>query len=111
MSDTLTLRPGPALHGRLRVPGDKSITHRAYLFGALARGVTEVENPNPGEDCAGTLACLRRLGVSTQALPDGVANSRWRAPLGSRKPPGSRTRRLKSSKPGTTRAIASRTRS
>jgi 3-phosphoshikimate 1-carboxyvinyltransferase len=73
MSDTLTLRPGPALNGRLRVPGDKSITHRAYLFGALARGVTEVENPNPGEDCAGTLACLRRLGVSTQALPDGVA--------------------------------------
>ena len=73
MPDHLTLRPGPVLHGRLRAPGDKSITHRAYLFGALARGVTEVENPNPGEDCAGTLACLRRLGVTTRTTAEGVA--------------------------------------
>jgi len=69
---SLTLRPGPALCGRLRAPGDKSITHRAYLFGALAHGVTEIENPNPGEDCAATLACLRLLGVLTRATPEGT---------------------------------------
>ena len=72
MTASLTLRPGPALHGRLRAPGDKSITHRAFLFGALANGATEVENPNSGEDCATTLACLRRMGVSIRTIPDGV---------------------------------------
>lgn len=73
MTASLTLRPGPALQGRLRAPGDKSITHRALLFGALARGMTEIENPNPGEDCASTLACLRALGVTSRTIPDGLA--------------------------------------
>jgi 3-phosphoshikimate 1-carboxyvinyltransferase len=72
MTASLTLRPGPALQGRLRAPGDKSITHRALLFGALADGRTEIENPNPGEDCAATLACLRALGVSSRATSGGL---------------------------------------
>jgi 3-phosphoshikimate 1-carboxyvinyltransferase len=59
----LAIEPGGPLRGRFRPPGDKSITHRAYLLALLARGVSEVRGPNPGADCAGTLECARRLGA------------------------------------------------
>lgn len=45
------------------MPGDKSITHRAYLFGALADGLTTVEGASEGEDCLSTRRCLAALGV------------------------------------------------
>ncbi len=51
------------LKGALRVPGDKSITHRALLIGALAEGVTEVKGFLKAEDCRSTMECLRSLGV------------------------------------------------
>jgi 3-phosphoshikimate 1-carboxyvinyltransferase len=59
----LTVRPGRPLAGTFAPPGDKSITHRAYLLGLLARGETVVENPNPGADCEATLTCARTLGA------------------------------------------------
>jgi 3-phosphoshikimate 1-carboxyvinyltransferase len=58
----LAVEPGPPLAGCFRPPGDKSITHRAFLFGLLAEGVTRVTAPNPGDDCARTLACVAALG-------------------------------------------------
>lgn len=45
------------------MPGDKSITHRAYLFGALAAGVTTIEGASGGDDCTSTRRCLAALGV------------------------------------------------
>lgn len=54
------------------LPGDKSITHRAYLLGALARGTTRVTGANPGADCRATLAALSRLGVTVAEEPGGV---------------------------------------
>jgi 3-phosphoshikimate 1-carboxyvinyltransferase len=55
---------GPApVTGSLRVPGDKSISHRALLLGAMAHGTTEVRGLLPSEDCRATLAALRALGV------------------------------------------------
>lgn len=45
------------------MPGDKSITHRAYIFGALARGVTVIEGASHGDDCNSTRRCLANLGV------------------------------------------------
>jgi len=56
----------PARHvrGRLRVPGDKSISHRYALLAALASGTSRLSNYSPGADCHSTLACLRGLGVS-----------------------------------------------
>jgi 3-phosphoshikimate 1-carboxyvinyltransferase len=51
------------LRGRLRVPGDKSISHRYALLAALADGRSEIRGYAPGADCRSTLACLRRLGV------------------------------------------------
>ncbi len=55
--------PGGALRGRVRVPGDKSISHRAIMFGALARGVTTIRGFLEGADCLATLQAFRALGV------------------------------------------------
>ncbi|MDZ7749234.1 MAG: 3-phosphoshikimate 1-carboxyvinyltransferase, partial [Halofilum sp. (in: g-proteobacteria)] len=60
---TFRVGAGGALHGRLRVPGDKSISHRAVMLGALADGVTEIDGFLEGADALGTLAALRALGV------------------------------------------------
>ena len=49
--------------GELRPPSDKSLTHRAYMFAALARGESVVRRPLQGEDCESTLACLNALGL------------------------------------------------
>lgn len=51
------------LKGNIRVPGDKSISHRAVMFGAIADGTTTVEGFLPGEDCLSTISCFRKLGV------------------------------------------------
>jgi len=53
----------------IRVPGDKSISHRALLFAALAQGESRVSGILPGEDCRSTASCLRALGVSIPELP------------------------------------------
>ena len=49
--------------GRLRVPGDKSISHRYAMFAAIADGTSRLDGYAPGADCAATLACLEALGV------------------------------------------------
>jgi 3-phosphoshikimate 1-carboxyvinyltransferase len=59
----LEVRPTRQLSGRFRPPGDKSITHRAYLLALLADGTTVVENANPGRDCTDTLRCAELLGL------------------------------------------------
>ena len=51
------------LRGRLRVPGDKSISHRAVMFGALADGVTEIHGFLKGADCLATIDCFRKMGI------------------------------------------------
>jgi 3-phosphoshikimate 1-carboxyvinyltransferase len=59
----VTVRPAGPLAGEYRVPGDKSISHRAAIFGALARGRTRITNYATSRDCASTLSCLAALGV------------------------------------------------
>ncbi len=51
------------------MPGDKSISHRYALIGALATGTTRITNYSPGGDCSSTLDCLRRLGVAVHLQP------------------------------------------
>lgn len=72
MALPLTVRPGPPLSGEARLPGDKSITHRAYLLALLGAGETRVRGANPGADCERTLACARALGVTVTREPDEV---------------------------------------
>jgi 3-phosphoshikimate 1-carboxyvinyltransferase len=56
------VKPGGALQGRIEVPGDKSITHRAIMLGGLARGETLVRGYLPADDCLRTVAAMRALG-------------------------------------------------
>ncbi len=59
----VTIDPVRCVRGRLRVPGDKSISHRYALLAALAEGTSTIGNYAPGADCSATLRCLRALGV------------------------------------------------
>lgn len=52
-----------ALKGTVRVPGDKSISHRSIMFGALAEGTTQVTNFLKGADCLSTIACFQKMGI------------------------------------------------
>ena len=63
--------PGNALRGRLRVPGDKSISHRAIILAALADGVTEITGFLEGADSLATLSAFRAMGVSAEGPSDG----------------------------------------
>lgn len=56
----------PALTGSVQVPGDKSISHRAIMFGALAQGTTTIEGFLMGDDCLSTISCFRSLGIDIQ---------------------------------------------
>lgn len=62
----LTVSSGAALRGCVTVPGDKSISHRALLLGALAEGSSHITGFLPSADCRATLNCLRALGVRIQ---------------------------------------------
>jgi 3-phosphoshikimate 1-carboxyvinyltransferase len=60
----VTARRGPPLQGRVRVPGDKSISHRALIFGALAAGETRISGLLEGEDVINTAKAMRALGAT-----------------------------------------------
>jgi 3-phosphoshikimate 1-carboxyvinyltransferase len=60
------IRPARRLRGRVRVPGDKSISHRAGIIAALARGRTKIDNFLASADCLSTLGVLRALGVRVE---------------------------------------------
>ncbi|WP_428535631.1 3-phosphoshikimate 1-carboxyvinyltransferase [Rhodopila sp.] len=64
-------RPSGPLHGRIAVPGDKSISHRALMFGALAVGETRITGLLTGEDVLRTAAAMRALGAEVSRDPDG----------------------------------------
>lgn len=59
----MKIQPTQKLQGVINLPGDKSISHRAALFSAMARGETRIENFATSADCASTLSCLEQLGV------------------------------------------------
>jgi 3-phosphoshikimate 1-carboxyvinyltransferase len=65
------LPSGGTLRGTVRVPGDKSISHRALLFGAIAEGETRIEGLLPAEDPLSTAACLRAMGVGVSPIEAG----------------------------------------
>jgi 3-phosphoshikimate 1-carboxyvinyltransferase len=74
------------IRGRVSLPGDKSISHRAAILSALARGRARIANFSTSEDCARTLRCLGQLGVQvsregTDVLIEGVGLDGLRAPL------------------------------
>jgi 3-phosphoshikimate 1-carboxyvinyltransferase len=70
----LTARRSPALSGRVRAPGDKSISHRALILGAMATGVTEIEGLLEGDDILATARAVESFGATVERLGEG----RWR---------------------------------
>jgi len=69
---TVMIRPARNIAGALRLPGDKSISHRYAMLGAIAEGTTRLENFSTGADCASTLGCLAALGVEVQREENAV---------------------------------------
>ena len=51
------------LRGELTIPGDKSISHRAVMFGSLAKGTTRITNFLEGADCLSTISCFQKMGI------------------------------------------------
>ena len=69
MSSSMTLSPARGLRGSVEIPGDKSISHRAVMFGSLARGDTRVQHFLESADCLATMDCFQKLGVSIDRDP------------------------------------------
>jgi 3-phosphoshikimate 1-carboxyvinyltransferase len=66
------IQPANRIHGRIFVPGDKSISHRAAMIAALADGASHITNYSTSADCAATLSCLRHLGVRIERTGNDV---------------------------------------
>ena len=62
----MNLTPIRHLRGEVTIPGDKSISHRAIMFGSLANGLTEVTNFLEGADCLSTISCFRKMGLQIE---------------------------------------------
>lgn len=65
----MTVTPGASLRGTVRVPGDKSITHRAIILAALGEGVSTIADYCPGEDCLNTARAFREMGLCIEETP------------------------------------------
>ena len=63
---TMIVRPAKRIRGRLVMPGDKSISHRAPMISALAEGTSRIRNYSTSADCAATLSCLKQIGVGIE---------------------------------------------
>ncbi len=85
MSKDRVIRPAKGLSGAVRLPGDKSISHRYAMLGGIAAGDTRLKNYSTGADCASTLACMRALGVASEKDGESIVIHGGGAAL---KPPG-----------------------
>lgn len=68
----MELKPTTKLRGTVTIPGDKSISHRAVMFGALANGLTEIHGFLQGADCLATIDCFAQMGISIENNQDTV---------------------------------------
>jgi 3-phosphoshikimate 1-carboxyvinyltransferase len=66
------VRPARTIQGSLRLPGDKSISHRYGMLAALAEGTSRFTNFSTGADCASTLGCMQALGAQVRRIEDGA---------------------------------------
>jgi 3-phosphoshikimate 1-carboxyvinyltransferase len=69
---SLKLKPAKTVSGRVKLPGDKSISHRLAIIASLARGNSALSNFSSSQDCIATLDCLKRLGVNITQVRDVV---------------------------------------
>lgn len=83
---TLKILPAKGLRGSLSLPGDKSISHRAALLGAIARGDTVINNFLNTGDCLSTVRCLNELGVAVDGIGGDTVTIHGRGPNGLNEP-------------------------
>ncbi len=69
---SVTIRPASTVGGVVRIPGDKSISHRYAMLAAIAEGVSRFHNFSAARDCASTLNCVAKLGSAWKQLDDGA---------------------------------------
>lgn len=70
MNKTISSKTG--LKGTIKIPGDKSISHRAVMFGSIAKGDTEITGFLKGDDCMSTIGCFKKLGIDIEVGEDKV---------------------------------------
>lgn len=87
-----------SLKGEITVPGDKSISHRAIVFGSLAKGITDISNCLINEDCMSTIECFRKMQIGADILPGNRVRIHGKGLYGLKQPYGA----LNTGKPGTT---------
>ena len=68
----MQIQPVKQLRGEVSVPGDKSISHRSIMFGALAKGTTEITHFLHGADCLSTIGCFRAMGIDIEDTPERI---------------------------------------
>ena len=66
----MELKHAKQLKGTISIPGDKSISHRAIMFGAISEGTTEITNFLQGADCLSTISCFQKMGISIENTCD-----------------------------------------
>ena len=62
----MEITPAKKLRGEVTIPGDKSISHRSVMFGAIAKGTTEITNFLQGADCLATIGCFQSMGIDIE---------------------------------------------
>ena len=70
MSSNLVINSSEKFNAEIIVPGDKSITHRALMIGALSNGICKISNYLQSDDCINTITVLKKLGVSINTYED-----------------------------------------
>ena len=68
----MKITPKKEIHTTITVPGDKSISHRSIMLGALAKGTTEIEGFLMGDDCLSTISCFQKLGIRIEQQKDKI---------------------------------------
>ena len=68
----MIFKPVKHMYGEVTIPGDKSISHRAVMFGSLADGLTEVTNFLQGADCLSTIEAFRKMGIEIENTPEKI---------------------------------------
>lgn len=68
----MIITPSKGLRGEVTIPGDKSISHRSVMFGAIAKGTTEITNFLQGADCLSTIGCFRNMGIEIENTPEQI---------------------------------------
>ena len=67
-----TIRPIESINAVITVPGDKSVSHRAVMFGSIAKGDTKITGFLTGDDCMSTISCFKKLGIDIETDGENV---------------------------------------